>query len=244
MQNSVASYVVNITVAILFKSDKWGTGCSSWSLSFSICLCCFSSLCQRIYGMYTLINQCTVLECILYRPSSNGNKTNSTTPRPDVLYEPDYSWLKIPLYIIGPVHLILAIWMIVEYFLINLPHFRLPEFVHTLLWVVYSNLIRQSDALWWSNALYFMYACIQRKTWIEDSCWLSKADSTGCEHIWAEHHLGAAVSDLLAVVASVSGLLLLYMYATHSVQQWHPSTSVTIGHQKWYSTYNVQEEET
>ena len=85
--------------------------------------------------------------------------------------------------------------------------------------------------------LYFMYACIQRKTWIEDSCWLSKANSTGCEHIWAEHHLGAAVSDLLAVVASVSGLLLLYMYATHCVQQWHPSTSVTIGHQKWYSTY-------
>lgn len=47
---------------------------------------------------------------------------NST--RPFVAYAPNVQWLRIPLYLFGTIHLVLAIWMVAEYFLINLPHFK------------------------------------------------------------------------------------------------------------------------
>lgn len=34
---------------------------------------------------------------------------------------------RITLYILGALHLILAVWMVLEYFIVHLPHFVLPE---------------------------------------------------------------------------------------------------------------------
>lgn len=37
------------------------------------------------------------------------------------------------LYTFGSIHLILSIWMVLEYFIINWPNFRLPSFFYSVL---------------------------------------------------------------------------------------------------------------
>jgi len=40
------------------------------------------------------------------------------------------SWFIIVLYIFGAIHLFFSLWMLTEYFLINLKNFVLPRFVY------------------------------------------------------------------------------------------------------------------
>ena len=55
--------------------------------------------------------------------------------RPATSYEPKVRWMGMPfiVYVLGPVQFILALWMVLEYFLINFPHFRLPEFLQAIM---------------------------------------------------------------------------------------------------------------
>ncbi len=53
------------------------------------------------------------------------------------VFKPDAPFWFIPIlfYILGPIHLIMTIVIVIEYFLINWPHFKLPQFFYTT-WLV------------------------------------------------------------------------------------------------------------
>ena len=40
--------------------------------------------------------------------------------------------LSIAIYVLGSLHLLLAIWMVMEYFIVTWPHFVLPEFLYKI----------------------------------------------------------------------------------------------------------------
>ena len=58
--------------------------------------------------------------------------------RPDFLqYWGDGAYPPV-LYTFGSIHLILSIWMVLEYFIVNWPNFRLPSFFYSVLtWYVH-----------------------------------------------------------------------------------------------------------
>ena len=49
-------------------------------------------------------------------------------------------WFNPILYLLGTLHLLLSIMVVIDYFLINWPHFTLPQFFYTT-WSVKSNTI-------------------------------------------------------------------------------------------------------
>ena len=53
------------------------------------------------------------------------------------VFRPDVPHWYIPIlfYILGPIHLIMSVMVVIEYFLINFPHFKLPQFFYTT-WLV------------------------------------------------------------------------------------------------------------
>ena len=52
---------------------------------------------------------------------------NSTITNPNVKKP-----LAIAIYVLGGLHLLLAIWMVMEYFIVTWPHFVLPEFLYRI----------------------------------------------------------------------------------------------------------------
>ncbi len=42
-------------------------------------------------------------------------------------------WIgKFALFILGPIHLVLSLWMLVEYFAVNWPNFVLPRYIYRI----------------------------------------------------------------------------------------------------------------
>ena len=92
---------------------------------------------ERLRYQHSIINYKFKFVFFSRRPSGTENPS-----RPDVLFgvtgntsttNLEIFWLRYPLYILGAAHLFLAVWMVVEYFLTNFPHFNLPEIFYKLM---------------------------------------------------------------------------------------------------------------
>ena len=59
------------------------------------------------------------------------------------------------LYTFGSIHLILSIWMVLEYFIINWPNFRLPS--------LYYNLVARYGLVCHCTTLYFKYCNVHHR---------------------------------------------------------------------------------
>ena len=70
----------------------------------------------------TIYSTCqTHVICLLLHIVSSSNRAFPESPHHD-------SWYLIVLRLFGAVHILLAMWMVVEYFLNNFPHFRIHVF--------------------------------------------------------------------------------------------------------------------
>ena len=94
---------------------------------------------QEVYNKFRLF--AIVYQILIQSPRPSER---AVVGRPSVLFgvtgntsttNLEISWLRYPIYILGSFHLFLSLWMVVEYFLINFPHLRMPEVFWNLMWV-------------------------------------------------------------------------------------------------------------
>ncbi|XP_019861438.1 PREDICTED: uncharacterized protein LOC100634093 isoform X2 [Amphimedon queenslandica] len=82
----------------------------------------FHALRTRLLILLTIILNLFILFLYAVPDRAKGNN------RP---FLPDFPlWFTIVFYVLGAGHLLLALWIVVEYFIINWPHFKLPTFAY------------------------------------------------------------------------------------------------------------------
>ncbi|XP_019851941.1 PREDICTED: inositol 1,4,5-trisphosphate receptor type 3-like [Amphimedon queenslandica] len=84
----------------------------------------FHSIRSRLLMFVTVLLNLFLLFIYTVPPHAVGNNTP---------FRPDFPrWFHPLFFVLGAIHLFLSLWIVVEYFVINWPHFRLPSFCYTL----------------------------------------------------------------------------------------------------------------
>ena len=157
---------------------------------------------------------------------------SSRFPTDDPLYDP---WYLIVLRFFGAIHLLLALWMVIEYFLTNWPHFKVHYLFYRAMWIIaildnsihnkliamlflmqglciqtdakFGSILSQNGFFWWNHF---------SKESRED--YNSKTLSPWCQSALLECHLGAGILGLFCSVTVLVWVLVLYLCPPHCGQ--------------------------